>query len=335
MKMLELTEKNHFCFGYNGIPFANRQGRDDKWFVRYGQCQRAPHSFADECVATARAIAHSAGMLPIWVLFSGGIDSEVVARSFLKAGIDFKIAILRFSEDLNIHDISYAVIVCENLGIPYKFFDLDPNSFFPSDLARMYARETGSITYQLLPTMWLMDQVPGYPILGSGDCYLVNRSQMSLVANSYKYKFSDDLPVSNAAPEWDLWEKEKIAAWYRFLQFRQKPGCGGFFQYTPEIMASYLLDPIVQNFIFSSGAIKVSTQDCKLKMYQSHFPILARPKYNGYEKMLEIDRLHRHTFESAYADYNHVFRTPYHDLMKVLLPKWREFSGIDKLFQSY
>ena len=122
--MVELTHRNHFKFGFNGENFSFRQSAVDQWFVDYGPSDRLPFDFRRECVETAMLIGQKAKG-QIWVLFSGGVDSEVVVRSFVLAKVPFRAAILRFKNNLNIHDIAYAVSACESLGVPYTFFDLD------------------------------------------------------------------------------------------------------------------------------------------------------------------------------------------------------------------
>ena len=215
-KKLDLTHNSHFEFGYDGIPFRFRQNKDQQWFARYGVCERAPYSFDVECFETAKLIRRLQPD-PIWILFSGGADSEVVLRSFLQQNITVKVAILRFKNDLNIHDIAYAVIACEKLHVSYQFFDLDLLKFWENEALDL-AKSAQCITPLLLPTMWLVDQLDGYSVLGSGECLLVKRVPSDYVPGVSVYPNS----------KWDLYEKEKIAAWYRHFMVIGRSGCPGF-----------------------------------------------------------------------------------------------------------
>lgn len=185
----ELTFESHFKFGYDEVPFLPRQNSQQKWWVRYGSCRRAPQSFFEEALETARVIASVADR-DIWVLFSGGVDSEVTLRSFVAAKIKVKVAIARFKGDLNIHDISWAVIACEELDVPYYFFDLDLLDFWSSQ-ASYYAEISQCISPQLVVTMWLSDQISGYPVFGGGECLLVK-----------------DFSSMAERSVWSLWERE-------------------------------------------------------------------------------------------------------------------------------
>src|SRR5262245_46920274 len=109
---LELTHENHFKFGYDGRWFAKRQVQEEMWSVAYGRCTRPASDWRTECISTARLI-RDATDLDLWVLFSGGIDSEVVLQSFMFAGVPCSAAITTFRQDLNAQDVRYAVKFCE------------------------------------------------------------------------------------------------------------------------------------------------------------------------------------------------------------------------------
>lgn len=111
-----LSHQNHFKFGYDHNWFGFRTSIDQKWNVEYGRCQNTPGSFYQECLNTARIIQQNAQQ-KMTILFSGGVDSEVTLQSFVLAQIPITATILRFKNDLNVHDISYAVIACEKLGV--------------------------------------------------------------------------------------------------------------------------------------------------------------------------------------------------------------------------
>lgn len=295
--MKHLSFQNHFKFGYDKQPFSFRISAQQKWFVEYGKCQTEPLTFYDECLRTARIIKENTTE-KIWILFSGGVDSEVALRSFVMQKIPIKVAILRFKNDLNIHDIAHAVVVCEQLGIEYTFFDLDITSFWEKEGLK-YASATQCISPFLLSTMWLVDQIDGFPILGSGECLLVKRVPSTYIPGVSPYLNS----------EWDLWEKEKIAAWYRHFIVTDREGCPGFFQYTPEIICSYIQDSYVQKLINNQIAGKLSTESSKLKIYQQHFQIFDRKKYTGFEKVEAESKPLRTYLENLFPHHNEIVKS--------------------------
>ena len=89
--MYQYTNGNHFRFGFNGEPWREWQDVDDKFFVQYGRpltfevmSWRKANEFA------ARRIAR-ANKNPLAVCLSGGLDSQIVAQSFVDAGVEFSL----------------------------------------------------------------------------------------------------------------------------------------------------------------------------------------------------------------------------------------------------
>ncbi len=307
-KTPELSHRNHFKFGYNGEPFIFRKCAQDKWFVKYGHSERTPLNFHDECLETAKLIRRKTDQ-PIHVMFSGGVDSEVALRSFVENKIPIRASILRYKYDLNIHDVSWAVVICDGLKVPYDLYNLDLLDFWKNK-ADEFADQTYCVSPQLLPTMWLVDQIPGYAIMGSGECLFVKEKPVDYVPGISPYEKS----------RWNIWEKEKIAAWYRHFTVRNRPGCPGFFQYTPEIMLSYLEDPFVQDLVNDRLTGKLTTETSKLKIYQQHFPLHDRPKYTGFEKVQNEDAEYRKRLLARFPDSNEISLISTTDLDLMLRP---------------
>jgi hypothetical protein len=299
---LELSHRNHFKFGYNGKWFNERSSEQDEWCVSYGRCGRAVADWRAECIETARLIRSSTSQ-DLWVLFSGGIDSEVVLQSFMFSQISFKVAITCFRNDLNRQDVRYAIKFCETHQISYRLLHLDIVDFFKSGQAMECATLTKCVQPQLLHTMWAMDQVEGYPILGSGECFVVKR----------------DAEQGEPA-RWDMFEKERIAAWYRHLLLRRREGCAGFFQYTPEVMLAFLLDEDIKQLCGNKLEDVANSMPIKGAIYRKYFLLEQRNKYHGFENVLHLDDELRPELERRFGAYNGIFRTEYADLVSELSP---------------
>lgn len=296
---LELTKNNHFRFGYDRVPFVTRTSSEQKWSVEYGRCKRVPLDWRSECLIAAKEIRGSTTQ-DLYVCFSGGIDSQVVAESFRFARVPFRAAILRFKKDLNIHDISWAVIYCETNGVPYEFFDVDIDEFFLGGELKVMADLTQCVTPQLPSSMKLMEMIAkkgGYPILGSAECYLEKTAQ-----------------------GWVMFEREKIAAVYRYLMATNTPGQAGFFQWNPEIMYSFLVDPMIRRLVSNRVEGHTSTYYLKSEIYENHFKLMKRPKYTGFEKVMALDRRVRAALEEKYQAHTQECYIPYAQLLKALAP---------------
>jgi hypothetical protein len=305
---LELSRGNHFRFGYDGQWFTARRDRAQSWTVAYGRATRAVGDWRSECVATARMLRETTGQ-DLWVLFSGGIDSEVVLQSFLFAGIPVQAAITRFGNDLNRHDIVHAIAFCEAHQLRYRLVDLDIERFFDSGLAYDYAARSRCVQPQLLHTMWTMDQLEGYPILGSGECYLERRAAAPGEA---------DATASGGI--WEMHEKERIAAWYRHLIARGCAGCAGFFQFNPENMLAFLRDGAVAALCDDRFPGLDATTRIKAAIYRRHFLLAPRPKYSGFENVMHLDDALRPELERDFGDHDAIARRSYAALLRELAP---------------
>lgn len=301
------TYRNHFQFGYNGRPFTERSSASDRFTVAYGRCLRRPGDFHAECLRGARLVRDSTE-LPLTVLFSGGVESEMVVRSFLAAGIPIQVAILRFRGGLNQHDIHYALDYCRQAGVRPVIVDLDLLSFWENELFD-YAEISHSVSPQFCTTMWLCDQVDGVPIIGGGECFLA--------VESFEEESDGPKPAPRSS-RWFLWEREKVASWYRFFLHSDRPGLGGFFQYTPELMHAFLVDSWTRRLVQGRVDGVLENESTKLRVYQKHFPLQTRNKYTGFEKVMEHDRVIRSELLRLYGGWDQIAKSEYEALVDSL-----------------
>ncbi len=307
----ELSHRNHFRFGYDGRWFVDRPSIHASWEVAYGRATYQAPDWRAACVDTARLL-RAATELDLWVMFSGGLDSEVVLQSFLFAGIPVRAAITRFAHDLNRHDIAWAIRFCEAHQVPYRLLDIDIERFFDSGAALDHGLRATCVQPQLLHTMWAMDQVDGYPILGSGECYLVRR----VVEDG-------DEPPPGASPGgvvWEMLEKERIAGWYRHLMRSGREGCAGFFQFDPGNMLAFLRDPMIVALCDDRIAHARDSTVVKAPMYRRHFLLERRPKFHGFENVMHLDDALRPILRARLPGHDAIARTTYGALVGSLAP---------------
>lgn len=291
--MRQLTYKNHFKFGYNGEWFSFRKAPSDKWTVKYGRAEREAGTLKEECIHAAKLIQQEG--IPITILLSGGCDSEFAVRCFKEADVPISCATVAFKQNLNRHDIEYAIDICRQLNIKHKILELNIFDFWLGDLW-VYATKTYCVSPQLPVIMWLSDQIEGYIIIGSGECYLTNKMG-----------------------EWEMFEREKVAAWYRHFLLTDKPGAPGFFQYTPELILSFLRDPVVQDLVQNKLGFEESLP-IKSRVYEKFYEIRKREKYTGFEKIISVDDLQRKKLLRLFPHCNEIARTKVSDLFDRLSP---------------
>ena len=308
------THDNHFKFGYfdsdmeKACWFWDPPGSEDMdWVVDFGTCEYEPTNFKDECYRAARLITDSSDEIPN-IMFSGGNESEIVVRAFLDQELPFKISILKFKKDLNLHDIAFAVTFCEQRSLSYDIVELDIKHFFEHEVYE-YANRTHCPSPQLPPTMWLADQIDGLPILGSGEPYVAKVTPDGYIPGESPYEPS----------EWRFREKEWIQAWYRHFFQQDRPAIPGFFQYTPELMYMFLTDRVVHNLVANERVGKLSTVSTKGEIYRHWFTdMIPRPKFHGFEKVMEWDAVIREVLVANYGLYRREAECEYHKFVQEL-----------------
>ncbi len=294
MSKLCFTKNNHFKFGYNGKWFVDRIDKNQKFTVEFGKCEHPPLDWRQESILAAQAIANSTD-LPISILYSGGVDSEVTIMSFMAAKIPFTAQIMRFNDDINYHDIRYALDFCNKHDLKYNVHDIDIIKFFEGEMYD-YAAATHCLSPQLCATMWLVDQVDGFPVIGQGECVII------LDGDRWKFR-----------------ESEMVNSFYRHYLVNNKEGVPGFHQYTPEQMLSFLMDDTFLPYMNTESG-KTSNKTTKLKIYQKYFPLETRPKFTGFENIMDHDKKHRNCLAKLYSDWNDIAAFDYEKIIEILSP---------------
>lgn len=273
-----LTKNNHFKYYYNGIPFSFRKSPEDVFAVSHGSVSRPVKSWKTECLTAAQEI-YSSYPQPINVLFSGGMDSEVVVRSFVEASLDVKVHIIEFEDQLNFHDIQFAQKVCSELGIKPNIIPLNIRDFWKKDVWS-YAEEISSPSPMLATIFWATDQIEGTIVIGGGDGYF-RRNEGSNVFYE--------------------WETEVFYSLYRWFVKRNRDGVPAFFQFSSELMLSFMMDPVVLNFVRDGKSRKLlSTRKIKHEIYSQHFDLDFRVPQNGYENLISEEEALRAEMRKAF-----------------------------------
>jgi hypothetical protein len=309
--MFEYTENNHFKFGYDNQWFIDRPNVNNKWSVQYGQCKRPVQNWREECKLAASKIYDQRKGLPIDILFSGGKDSEITLRSFLEIKVPVNVHFVDY-DFYNMYDKRWATKICEFFNIKLNIHNLDIRKFWRSDECMQIANSSKSVSPQLISQQWLMSQVDGIPVLGSGECYTA-RSDIAIQKKIEKGHRN----LNNV--NWVLVEREKIATWYRYLISNNRPGIPGFFQYTPELMLSFLEDPICQDLHSNITKGKLSNSSSKSSICLKHWPeVKKRYKKTGFENLRDEDYVLRTILMKKYENYHYEYWSEVNELIEYL-----------------
>lgn len=257
--------------------YIRGSGSGDTWHVDIDPPKRKVGTYFEETLlATEYVNANRTG--EIQLLYSGGLDSEYVARVLLHLGIKFTPVIIqlknvRENAIYNDHDTVHAFKFCEAHNLIPKIYDLDFDRFISSGQHRDIAESVDCCAIAVPATLYVASQLDGFTILGNDPPYL-------------KYD-----------KETDKWYLQELQCIYSILKYYKKfklNGCPFLLYYTPEMMLSFLLDPKIaalgnntipgkngsnstKSFVFNNGS------GFNMDVYD--FDKKTRVKYTGYEKI--------------------------------------------------
>jgi hypothetical protein len=264
----------------------------DAFWVKFKPCLSAPKTWKEEIYSAARSITGTSTK-PLWLCFSGGIDSEVMCRAFYDQGIHFSVLTLEHAARTNRHDISYAKKWCAQRGVSQRIVPIDMGEFLNSDV-RAYA-EQGYISAQIFRYIQirLLETVEGFggqAVLGGGE-QLYDRDPDAPYGTRLPFEVGYAVPL-----EWSRRNKTHHHPYFYFS--------------TPELVASYLQIPLVA-FAIQHGELFAHPNNKKLlkrMAYQSVWNDLEpRPKYNGFENISpsrkDANDLLRRTFGTQLQTY--------------------------------
>lgn len=311
--MFEYTQHNHFKFGYDHKDwFVNRSNENQEFVTSYGRAETNLLSWRKTNVLAAQKIRMASNNSKIWLLYSGGIDSEVCVKSFMEANISFQVAIMRYENDSNIHDIRFALDFCKRNDLSYKLFDLNISKFWGSHELYQIVDLCHCVSPQLAACLWLGDQVDGIPVIAQGESYL-----KKIVPDDYVPGVSPYLPSP-----WHYIESDRLCSLFRYFIFKNKPAVPAFFQYLPEQILSFVTkNHRLQMLIANQVPGKLGTRSSKFQMYTEDYPELEpREKLHGFEKFDELHKKYRTELAQRFPLADEDYSIPVEKLIQQLSP---------------
>lgn len=113
------------------MPLSTRSLVGNKFILEHTKWNRLYTSSQFKQALNERAIdLSSASKEPIMIFSSGGIDSELVCQTFYELNLPFKVAILKYNNDLNAHDIRYALSWLQGKNVEAKIIEIDILDFY-------------------------------------------------------------------------------------------------------------------------------------------------------------------------------------------------------------
>lgn len=266
--MIYTSENNWYSWNYGDGPKFGRQLKNETLHTSYSKFEGVVSSFSDELLKTSSSTLDYYPNIRPSILFSGGVDSEIVLRSYLKIGANPKVYIIRYENDYNIYDVSYAITICSLLNVEYTIIDFNLKKFYEHDAEKI--SELAQVCRpRALPQCKFMDLVDGLPILGSSDLTGV--------------RTNDDYSKKGT---WLIRCWEHDIGWSKYLRETNRPGIAEWFKWSPGLVISFTQMQWFNKITNDEYYGKLGFNSTKIIGYRETYPdLIERRKQTGFEKV--------------------------------------------------
>jgi hypothetical protein len=258
-------KNNWFAYSYDSIPFGNKTNVRGVFDIKLTPTVTTVNSYYTELCNNAKQIRDMfTGKLDL--LFSGGIDSEVVLRTYKDLNIPINVYVFKYENDYNQYEFSRATKICESINVSYKVIDFNLQKFFEQEAydiwTKVYCLGSG-----WLPLMKMMDYLDGTPMVGSGEPYWVRTSK-----------------DWNTTHPWHFEIDEGAKAWTVYCKNINRIAVTDWYEYSPELLISHTNLPLIQDLINDKLPGKLSSFSSKSVVHKQIWPdIEVRQKMIGFE----------------------------------------------------
>jgi len=251
-------------------------GSGDSWNVNIDPPLGPVNTYFEETL-TSMEYVYTNKSGKIQLLYSGGLDSEFVARILLHLKMDFEVVIIRLTQpneiDLNHHDTKYAFEFCVSHNIKPIVYEIDFLKFIESGRHREIAESVECCAYSVPMSLYVAEQLDGFTVMGNDPPYI-------------RYEKDKDA--------WYLEELQYIHSLLRYYKKFNLQGCPFLLSYRPEQMLSFLLDPAIQELGYNRILGKTGSNSTKSHVFNRgndfnmdvyDFTGNNRKKYTGFEEI--------------------------------------------------
>lgn len=255
--------------------YLKGSGNGPTWHVDIDPPKRKIKSYFQEtCLAAEYMYSNKSGRL--YLLFSGGMDSQYVFNVFKRLKFNFTPVIIRlqgkyYDIDYNAHESVYAFEHCKQHNIEPLIMKFDFDRFIDSGELLEICNEVRCGSHHLAACMKISMMLDGFMVQGNDPPYM-------------KY--------DTKSGKWKLEEMEVIHSILNFHKIKTVPGCPFLLSYTAEMMLAFLTDPYMVNLAngkypgklgTNSGKAFVFNRNSDFNMRPYNFVTKSRVKSTGYE----------------------------------------------------
>jgi len=209
----------------------------------------------------------------LYLLYSGGVDSEYALSVLLAMGVEVTPVIIKLTPNYNLHEIQYAFKFCESKNLTPLVIDIDFDAFVKSGKILDLARSMNINIFHYSATAHAASMLDGTVLLGDGEPYIRLVDTSNWDVEIYEYEFGIGNHFINQGIH----------------------GTPYLLRYTSEMMASFLNSSRVQELAANKHPGKLGSHSSKVFVYNEHsnFNLETRTKQHGYE-VIEQSEIFKH-----------------------------------------
>lgn len=255
-------------WSFNDVPYGLRTSKNDiyKFNINTSHLLGPAKSYKEELYNNARLMRdYHVGTFD--VLLSGGIDSEIVVRTFKDLMIPHNTYIFKYENNINHKDVSSAIEIATCLNIPYKIIDFNLEKFFETEAYDTF-KKSGCIRAGRLPHLKFFDYLDNIPVMGDAEPYWLR-----VLEKDYTKKSDWIFPMNESNHNASMYlysiGRANVCDWYEF---------------NPNLVKAFNNLPLIQNLINDKMPGKLSCWTSRIPIHSEIWPdIKHKHKLTGYE----------------------------------------------------
>ena len=258
------SHKNHLQSFFDNKLGSKRPQPQSQWTLQIGRSERAAMEWRSELQLAAYQI-HQQFPEGVNLYVDGSYASQVMVQAFYWAQIPFKPIVVRFKKDLNIHSFSTAVFFLEQFSREYEVVDFDLEKILTSQAIVQMGAQYGSHRLEQLIAINVWQYMAAH--------------QRSLVLPFGIPEFV------NQEDGWKVCEMESDFAVLHFQKQHEVSGVPLFFRWSPEMLVSFLKDPIVKSLVSNQLATKAWSAELLIQVAGNYYKIFGKLDFKGFERL--------------------------------------------------
>ena len=216
-------KNNWLTWYYDDVEYGPKTSINSKFDLKITPTiTRTVKSYREELLLNAGLIRDSFAE-PFDLMFSGGVDSEVILRCYHELKIPINVFVFKYENNYNLPDVTHALRICKELNINPTVIDFNLQKFFEHE-----AYDIWTTGYYLnsgkLPHMKMIEYLDNIPIMGDGCPY------WSYYDGTWKLELDEDCHAQSIYCK--TIRRTMIADWY---------------EYSPEVLISHMNHPLIRN----------------------------------------------------------------------------------------